>query len=142
MKLLPMLLIAVGTAAAADSKVEAVKAAEKTWATATVAGDEATLKKVLADDLTYTHSTGDTDSKSVYIDNLKTGVRKYNKLDHDPEMQVRIYGNTAVLRASAQVATSSKGGQPSPAHLRFIHVWVWQQGRWQMVAHQSARLPN
>lgn len=56
-------------------------------------------------------------------------------------MEVRLYGNTAVLIAVAQVGTSQKGGKPNPVRLRFLHVWVWQQGRWQLVAHQSLRLP-
>lgn len=141
MKLLPLFLIPLGLSFAADKAADAVKAAEKAWAVATVAGDEAALKKLLADDLTYTHSNGDSDTKAAFIDNLKTGVRKYTKLDHEG-MDVRVYGNTAVLRATANIATSAKGAAPSPAHLRFLHVWVMQQGRWQMVAHQSLRLPN
>ena len=141
MKIAALLLMTAGLALAADRTADAVKAAEKSWATATVAGDEATLKQVLADDLTYTHSNGETDTKAVYISNLKTGARKYHKLNHEG-MEVRMYGNTAVLSATAQVETSQKGGAPAPAHLRFIHVWVMQGGRWQLVAHQSLRLPN
>jgi ketosteroid isomerase-like protein len=142
MRLLATLFLVTGLGLAADAKsADAVKAAEKTWASATVAGDEATLKQVLADDLTYTHSNGEIDTKAVYIGNLKSGARKYHKLNHEG-MDVRLYGNTAVLSATAQVETSQKGGSPSPAHLRFLHVWVLQGGRWQLVAHQSLRLPN
>jgi ketosteroid isomerase-like protein len=141
MRLALTLSILVGLAAAADKNADAVKAAEKSWASATVAGDEATLKQVLSDDLTYTHSNGETDTKAVFIDNLKTGARKYHKVNHE-SMDVRLYGNTAVLAATAQVETSQKGGSVNPAHLRFIHVWVSQKGRWQLVAHQSLRLPN
>lgn len=137
-----MALALAGLATAADKSADAVKAAEKTWATATVAGDEASLKQVLADDLTYTHSNGETDTKAVYISNLKTGARKYHKIDHDSPMEVRIYGNTAVLMSTAQVATSQKGGAVTPAHLRFLHVWVLKNGRWQLAAHQSLRLAN
>ena len=126
---------------AADKTVDAVKAAEKSWGAAAVAGNEAVLKQLLADDLTYTHSTGDVDSKAVFIDNLKTGARKYHKVNHE-SMDVRLYGNTAVLSATAQVDTSQKGGPVGAAHLRFIHVWVLQGGRWQLVAHQSLRLPQ
>jgi ketosteroid isomerase-like protein len=136
-----ILFVAAGLAAAADRTADAVKAAEKSWATATVSGDEATLKQVLADDLTYTHSNGELDSKTVYINNLKTGARKYHKINHEA-MDVRVYGNVAVLNATAQVETSQKGGTPSPAHLKFIHVWYLHNGRWQLVAHQSLRLPN
>ena len=141
MRLLTILLTSAVLAAAADKSADAVKAAEKNWATATVACDETTLRQVLADDLTYTHSTGDTDTKAQFMSNLKTGVRKYLKLNHEG-MDVRNYGNTAVVTATAQIETSQKGGAASPAHLRFIHVWIYQNGRWQLVAHQSLRLPN
>ena len=141
MRLIAILSIVAGLGMAADKSAEAVKAAEKAWASATAAGNEATLKQVLADDLTYTHSTGETDSKAAFIDNLKTGVRKYHKVNHE-SMDVRLYGNAAVLTATAQVETSQKGGNVNPAHLRFIHLWVLQKGNWQLVAHQSLRLPN
>jgi uncharacterized protein (TIGR02246 family) len=133
-----LLLAAAGGVYAADSQEDTIKAAEKAWAVATVAGDAAALDKLLADDLTYTHSTGDTDNKRVFVANLK-GALKYHKLDHEA-MTVRVYGNTAVVTATAQLATSRNGAQPAPAHLRFIHVWVQQAGKWRLVAHQSLRL--
>jgi ketosteroid isomerase-like protein len=141
MRLITILFVVAGLSMAADKSADAVKVAEKAWASATVAVNESTLKQLLADDLTYTHSTGETDTKAVFIDNLKTGVRKYHKVNHE-SMDVRLYGNTAVLAATAQIETSQKGGSVNPAHLRFIHLWVLQNGRWQMVAHQSLRLPN
>src|SRR5262245_5815415 len=140
-RILLMLSVVVGLGMAAEKSADAVKAAEKAWAAATVSGDEATLRQILADDLTYTHSTGETDTKQAFIDNLKSGVRKYHKVNHD-SMDVRLYGNTAVLMATAQIETSQKGANPNPAHLRFIHVWLLKDGRWRMVAHQSLRLPN
>ncbi|MCX6634093.1 MAG: nuclear transport factor 2 family protein [Acidobacteria bacterium] len=139
-KLFPLLALMACLGFAAERSADGVKTAEKSWASATVAGDESTLKQLLASDLTYTHSNGETDTKAVFIDNLKTGARKYHKVDHE-SMEVRLYGNTAVLAAVAGVETSQKGGKPNPVRLRFIHVWVWQQGCWQMVAHQSLRLP-
>ena len=140
MRLITILCMLAAVSMAADKSADAVKAAEKAWASATVAGDEAALKQILADDLTYTHSTGDTDKKAAFIGNLK-GARKYHKLNHE-SMDVRLYGNTAVLTATAQVETSQNGGAVNAAHLRFIHLWVLQNGRWQLVAHQSLRLPS
>lgn len=129
-------------AQAADPKTaDAVRAAEKAWATATVKADEAALNQLLAAGLHYTHSNGEIDTRASFIGNMKTGVRKYAKLDHEG-MDAKIYGNVAVVTATAQVATTAKGGAPAPAHLRFIHVWVHEQGRWQMVNHQSLRLTN
>lgn len=119
---------------------DAVKAADKAWAEATVKGDKAALTALLAEDLTYVHSTGDIDTRQMFIDNLSNGVRKYTRIDHE-NMDVRVYGNTAVLQATARIETVQKG-KAGPAHLRFIHVWVKQGEKWRMVAHQPPRLPN
>lgn len=135
-------LVCAATLLAADPKTaDAVKAADKAWATATVKADEAALTKLLADDLQYIHSNAEIDTRATFIANMKNGVRSYQRLDHEG-MDVRLYGNTAVLTATAQVVTATKGTAAPVAHLRFIHVWLYKQGRWQMVAHQSLRLAN
>ena len=54
MRVFTILFVVAGLATAADKSSEAVKAEEKLWASATVAGDDATLGQVLSDDLTYT----------------------------------------------------------------------------------------
>jgi ketosteroid isomerase-like protein len=136
-------LLAAGPLIASDAKtVDAVKNADRAWAAATVKGDAAVLGGLLADDLTYTHSSGDTDSKTVFIGNLK-GARKYHKIDYE-SLDARLYANgtTAVVMAVVRIETSQNGGAVSPAHLRFIHVWVHQKDRWQLAAHQSLRLPS
>lgn len=128
---------------AADAKtIEAVKSAERAWADTTVKGDAAALQNLLADDLTYTHSNGETDTKKIYIDNL-TGARKYHKIDYE-SLDARLYANgiAAVVTAVVRIETSQKGGPVNPAHLRFVHMWIHQNGRWRLVAHQSLRLPN
>jgi ketosteroid isomerase-like protein len=143
LKILLLSLLAGTAMMAADSKtVEAVKNADRAWAAATVKGDAAALQNLLADDLTYTHSNGETDTKKIYIDNL-SGARKYHKIDYE-SLDARIYanGNAAVATAVVRIETSQKGGPVNPAHLRLLHTWVHQNGRWQLVAHQSLRLPN
>ena len=143
LKILFLGLLAAGVVMAADSKtIEAVKSADRAWADATVKGDAAALQNLLADDLTYTHSNGETDTKKVFIDNL-SGARKYHKIDYD-SLDARVYanGNAAVATAVIRIETSQKGGPINPAHLRVIHMWVHQKGHWQLAAHQSLRLPN
>lgn len=139
MRLLGILLLTAALAFGARNANDAVKAAEKAWAVATVAGDEAALNNLLWDELSYTHSTGDIDTKAMFIGNIKSGARRYHKVEHE-SMTIRVYENTAVLSATARVVTSQNGGPESPAHLRFLHVWVFLNGRWQLVAHQSLRL--
>jgi uncharacterized protein (TIGR02246 family) len=125
--------------AAAGKTPQDVKDAEKAWAEATAKGDEAALNKLLADDMVYTHSNGEDDTKAAFIANMKNGVRKYTKVNHE-NMDAKVYGNTAIVRATANIETIQKG-KTGPAHLKWIHVWVNRDGKWQLLAHQSLRLP-
>ncbi|PYV13713.1 MAG: hypothetical protein DMG07_13645 [Acidobacteria bacterium] len=102
-------LLASSPLIAADAKtVEAVKNAERAWAAATVKGDAAALGNLLADDLTYTHSTGDTDTKRQFIANL-SGARKYHKIEYE-SLDARLYLNgTAPRRARLTSACYTSG---------------------------------
>ncbi len=134
------LTLAFLSSAAEPQTKDAVTAADKAWAAATVKADAAALGKLLADDLNYIHSTGAIDDKASFIGKLKSGEQKYLKIDHDGS-DVRLYGSTAVLTATARVESITKGVKGPPTHLRFIHVWFYSKGAWQLVAHQSLRIP-
>jgi len=144
MKKITILLLLTALAAlsqsnkSADPGGQAVRAAEQAWADATTKGDEAALKRVLADDLTYTHSNAEIDTKRVFIDNLKTKTRTYHKVDYG-KIDVRVFGRAAILEATAHFDVTTRG-QRSVAHLRIIHVWVNSGGNWQLAAHQSTRI--
>jgi len=141
MKKLIILIALTSVAALAQSKrTEMVKAAEKAWSDATCKGDKAALEKILLDELIYTHSNGESDSKKVFIDNLSNGTRTYHKVDYE-SMDVRDLGNTAVLSGVGKFDVTTRG-QRSTAHLKFLHVFVFRNGQWQLAAHQSLRLPN
>ena len=135
---LAMLMLALPALCADEAK--AVEEAERGWAKGVVANDFALLGRVLGDDLTYTHSTGAVDTKEAYIDNLKTGKSKYLKVDHE-QLKVQLLSkDTAITICKAAVITMANGKE-NPARLSFLHVFVKRGGKWQMVAHQSARLP-
>ena len=134
---LVVLILAVGQETPAS---EAVRAAESQRLRALVTADYAALDRLLADDLTYTHSTAKVDTKATYLEPLLAGRTRYQSLE-PADVQVRIYGTTGVvtgvLRSVALVA-----GKESRTNLRFTNVWVERDSRWQMVAWQSTRLPD
>lgn len=118
---------------------KAVEDAERGWARGVTTNDYALLGRVLADDLSYTHSNGAFDTKESYIGNLKSGKAKYLKLDHS-EIKVQLLSkDTAIAICRASVVTMSNGKE-SPANLSLLHVYVKRGGRWQMVAHQSCKV--
>jgi hypothetical protein len=102
--------------------------------------DTEELSQLLADDLTYTHSSGQVDSKSQLIESLKSGERKYRMIEPQ-DVKVRIYGDAAVVTGRAKLKTVSKG-QESSFQVQFTDVYAKKKGHWQMVAWQSSRLPE
>jgi hypothetical protein len=102
--------------------------------------DAEELNRLLADDLTYTHSSGAVATKSQLIDSLKSGERKYQAIEPE-DLKVRLYGSTAVVTGRARLKTVSKG-QESDFRVQFTDVYAKKNGHWQMVAWQSSRLPE
>jgi ketosteroid isomerase-like protein len=117
-----------------------VAAAEKKRFAAMIAGDVAILAPLLADDLTYTHSSGRVDTKAQFLDNLRSGQQKYFSIAPE-DTAVRVYGDTAVSTGRSAMHVSA-AGQEMRFRIQFTDVWVRRDGRWQMVAWQSTRLPE
>lgn len=118
-----------------------VKKAEQDWAAGITKNDFALLGKVLADDLHYLHSTGLVETKAGYIESMRSGKQKYKSLQYG-NMKVRVYGTAAVVNADAQVEFVTDG-KPGKAHLAITHVFAKNKaGQWQLVSHQSLKLPE
>jgi hypothetical protein len=132
-------VLSFGAILAATTPEQSVLATEKAFGAALSSANIAALDRILADDLTYGHSTGAADSKQSYLDKIKSGAQKYDGFQYDNDMKARIYGNTAVVNATARF-NSITNGKSTPTHLKFLHVYVKHNGNWQLVAHQSARL--
>lgn len=126
---------------AADKEAAGVLAAEKGWSTGVTGPDYAMLDKFLADDLTYTHSNGASDTKATYIQKMKDGKMRYFQAEYVAEPRVQILGkDSAITIGKVNVVTLGANGAQSPATLAFLHVFVKRHGQWQLVAHQSAKL--
>ncbi|MCS7043600.1 MAG: nuclear transport factor 2 family protein [Bryobacteraceae bacterium] len=139
-QILAVLLLCAAGAWGAD-ETRAVEEAERGWARGVTANDFALLEKVLAPDLVYTHSNGLVDSRDSYIESLRSGRSRYLKVDYS-ELKVRhITPDVALTHCRALVVTLQQGKE-TPMNLALLHVFVKRGGQWQMVAHQSARLPQ
>lgn len=134
-------MVSVASFARDDVRVEALKAAELTRFEAQVNADAKALGTLLDDGLEYTHSNGDLDSKKSFIDSLTSGTRDYISSTATIET-VRIFGDVGVIRGKAKVTVGGKDRQPQDLHIGYTDIWVWKDGRWQMTAWRSARLPD
>jgi uncharacterized protein (TIGR02246 family) len=130
---IPVLLIAAGPE-------DAIKQTEKEWAVAVVKKDYAVLDRVLADNLTYTHSDGRLDSKANFIESLRSGKQTYSAAEHQ-SIDVRMLGkDVAAVRLRLRMTAASGGQTATPANFSVLRVYQLNNGRWQLTAHQSARL--
>lgn len=132
-------LFLAGSAFAQSPAADAVKAAELARFKAMTTGDFAGLGKLLADDLVYTHSSAAVDTKASFMEALTSGRTKYKSIE-PRDVKVRVYGNTAIINAEAHFLVDANG-QALDNQLRYTDVWVLRDGRWQMVAWQSTKLP-
>lgn len=133
------LLILLPALAAAQAPADEVRAADSRRIAATVRGDASELGALLAEELTYTHTTGQVESREEHLAAISAGKLDYQSIDRT-EDQVRIYGDTAVITGRADMKVNAQGKDLVLA-IRFTAVWVKGEKGWRMVAWQSTRLP-
>ena len=118
---------------------ESVEQVERRRFAAMVAQDIAALEPLLADDLTYGHSNGEFQNKSQFLETIRAGRLRYEAIGVQG-LNVRHYGNVAIV--TGQILISGRAGnEPVTLNLRFTDAHVNRDGRWQLVAWQSTRLP-
>lgn len=129
----PALMFAVGPE-------DTIRQTEKDWAAAVVKKDYAALDRVFSDDLAYTHSDGRLDTKKNFIEALRSGKQTYEAAEHQ-SIDVRVLGpDVAVVRGRLRMTAAAGGQKATPANFSILRVYQSKNGRWQLVAHQSARL--
>jgi ketosteroid isomerase-like protein len=102
--------------------------------------DVQALDRILADDLSYTHSTARVETKAEFIAALTSGRTKYESIERD-DVKVRQYGDTAVVTGLAKFHVNANGNDIK-FQTRFPDVYSKRNGVWQMVAWQSTKIPD
>jgi ketosteroid isomerase-like protein len=134
-----LLLAGSRVAVAQGGDGEAVKGLELKRFQAMEKNDFAALEGLLADDMIYTHSSGQADTKAQFLEALRTGKTRYVKIA-PTATNVTTFGDTAVIRGRGSFTVENQSGK-NEFTLSYLDVWVKRGGKWQMVAWQSARLP-
>jgi hypothetical protein len=114
--------------------------AEKQRFEAQMKKDYAMLDRVLADDLVYNHSNGNTDNKQSYIQSIRDGKSKYDSIE-SLEQKARVYGNTAIINGKILIKATNNG-ETINTTLKYTDVYVRKGSQWQMVTWQSLKVPN
>ncbi len=126
------------------SDIEALLKADASRRDAMVAGDVATMGHYLAEDLTWTHSSGKTDSKTSFLAVLASGTTVYHSLDVR-DTQARQIGDL-FIHEGVVFGDVTKDGQDKKMANRFLTVWLFdantsqENGGFELLAWQSTGL--
>ncbi len=127
------------SAAGTDSKAEKeVLAAMDAWKQATMKKDRAALDRLLHEDLTYSHSSAQNQTKAEVLDSVMNGKATVEGIEF-ADTKVRVYGSTALVKGKVDI-TNNTAGKSTTAHLDILHVWIKGSHGWQLVARQATRL--
>ena len=100
--------------------------------------DAAALDRSYADSYTLVNEDGVLTTKAPRLAAIKSGELKYESVSFD-EVNVRLYGNTAV--ATYRVTSKGKSkGQDIGGQFQATSTYMKMKGRWQLVAAQVTRI--
>jgi Domain of unknown function (DUF4440) len=121
----------------AQAVVEEVSRAEQARCSAIGSSDWSALGNLLAEEFTYTHSSGRTEDKTTQLTRLQEFDRAVERLS----IRVRTYGAVAVTNGELVFHLPAVNGKPATdPRVDVMQVWVKRDGRWQLAAHHSIRL--
>lgn len=120
-----------------DSKTEeaALKELESQWVQACAQRDGAALERILSSDYLMTNASGGIVNKKQFISDVTSQHSAFEPV-LPTNIKINIYGETATVRGLRK--PNAQGESQGQADLiRYINIYVNQQGRWQMVATQE-----
>ena len=123
----------------ANGGEQAVLKADNARFAAMLKADAAALEKLLASELSYTHSNASVQDKAAFISDIKTGKIKYVTVE-PTDQKAQVFGNMAIVTGGASVHVIQNGNDLT-FKIRYTNTHIYREGAWQMVAWQSTRLP-
>lgn len=128
-------------AEAEERSKQALMQLERDIGKANIESDYAFFDRVEAEEFIFTDAGGGVTNKKQDLEGLKQAPNPDVKLtayDVD-DMNVRLYDQTAVVTGRVTTKRLVKG-QTMTSQSRFTDVFVWRDGRWQLVAGHSSRI--
>lgn len=118
----------------------AVLAAEDARFAAMTAGDARALRRAMAADLEYVHSTGAVESRDELIESISSGRTRYAAVSRLERQVVMLAPETALVRGTGRFEVFA-GSTPLDLKLRYLAVYGREEGAWRLRSWQSLSLP-
>jgi ketosteroid isomerase-like protein len=102
--------------------------------------DWSALDAVLADDLTYVHSTARQETKAERMANLRARKPQYRGIA-PRDRGARVIGDVGLVNGTSEMHVES-AGKEQRFTVRYLAVYANTAGQWRMTAWQSTRVPD
>jgi len=136
-----LFFLAIAATASAQSAVEAeLRHLNDVVSEMQVKKDVATADRLLADEYVMLQADGEISTKANVLSILKSPDFDCTSLSTE-EVQVRVYGNAAVVTGVAHFE-ATLGGRDVGNVFRYTDVWVKKNGRWQTVSSHASPFPR
>ena len=137
--LLIFLLAPTSTLPAQSAPAEkAVREVLRQMIDADLKDDASELDRTLAGDYVIIRDNGVVRSRAETLDGIKTHATKFDSFDLS-DLQVRLYGATAVVSFHANIK-GSRAGKDMSGQFRETRIFVNQAGAWRAVLAQRTRI--
>ena len=114
---------------------------QQTLAKAWLAGDRATVERIIAPEWTSTGPDGSTtDRAKVLAQVFETGAHRIRGLNVD-DVKARVFGDAAVVEGRTHGVGEFEGSGYDVV-IRFTDMFVRREGRWQAVASHASIVQN
>ncbi len=125
---------------AASGDSAAVLSAEDARFAAMIAPDTVSLRRWLAEDLEYVHSTGVVEDREQLIASIQAGKLRYVAVTPSARRVDLIGLDGAFVQGQARIEAAA-GSKPVDFQARYLAVYRLEAGDWRLRAWQSLRLP-
>lgn len=117
----------------------AVTAAVEALTKAMLQADRAALERLVADQLSYGHSSGLVETKAQFVNVIANRKTVYKSITLSEPSTV-MAGDNAVVRHIFSNTTET-AGKTASISVGILQVWQKQAGNWKLLARQAFRLP-
>lgn len=117
----------------------AVNVAVEALTKAMLQADRGALERLVADQLSYGHSSGLVESKAQFVDVIANRKTLYKVITLSEPSTV-MAGDNAIVRHIFSNTTET-GGKTASISVGILQVWQKQAGQWKLLARQAFKLP-
>ena len=100
--------------------------------------DSAAIQDLVAENVTYGHSTGVLENKPVMLHNAVHSLEDYKNLSLE-RLSTTYAGSTVIIRYILR-ADVTKQGDKYPLNIEILQVWAKDKGKWRLFARQAVKV--